>query len=136
MTNAELDVRRTYFDDCRHSVAANGDTENVSWDVQKCHQGPESKSHAFDTHTPGARRIVFKNNYSELTDKETVRIRGELAAGGIIEENWFENENQDNPGDENTAIRVSGESFENAGVAVRNNYHKNGKPPSSAFPWG
>lgn len=131
-TSARLEVRWTYFNNNRHSIAATGDDAS-EWVIEQCHIGPDSRQHALDTHRPVANRIVCRGCYSELTDHETIRLRGGLREGGVIEDNWFTNESHGNPGSGGCAIRAEpAQSFEEMGLDVRNNRYAK-VAPSRAY---
>lgn len=132
-TAATVNVTRSYFNNNRHSIAAQGD-EHSAWFVERCHQGPDSVLHAFDTHKPECRRVEFRENISELTSNETIRIRGDVNEGGVIKHNWFKNERRGDPGEEGTACRVGpAGSFAEAGVELVNNLYDQ-RPPEKALP--
>lgn len=130
---AHVSIRHTYMNDNRHSVAAKGGVA-ASWSVVNCHHGPETRLHAFDTHKPGLRAVEFRQNRSEVTTNETIRVRGSVDNGGEIKHNWFEHTKRDEPGEEGSVIRVGpANSFRDAGLDVRDNLYSK-EPPSAVFP--
>lgn len=119
-TSAWVRISKSYFNNCRHSVAATGN-ETSAWSVVQCKQGPRSRLHAFDTHRPTFRKVVFRGNVSEY-EGTTLRLRGTPQEGAEIKHNWIRNPSLSDPGSEGDAIRCEGESFESIGAKVQSNW--------------
>lgn len=128
-TEAGVRAINCYFNNNRHSLAADGNPEDVWWSVVGCHQGPDAYLHAFDTHRPGINHIKFQSNYSELKRTNTIRVRGEVREGGRIEDNWFREERFVPYDDDDSALRIGpAKAFHEEDVTVRNNLFRDDRP--------